>query len=287
MRLRADLTLFLVAILWGSAFAAQRVAAELGSVYFFNGARFLLAALLLLPFIRHIKVSRGQWLWMSAAGVVLFTAGALQQAGLLTTTAGNAGFLTSLYVVFVPFVMFLGWKEKPHWSAAVAVILAAAGAFLLSTSGHFQLRIGDALELAGAGFWSLHVVLAGKFASRYDSISFSAGQLVVAGLLNFSTGVFFETPNLANPFPLIGAILYTAVFSIGLGYTLQIWGQKHTPPTDAAVLLSLEAVFAVLSGWLLLREQLVPVQLLGCFLILAAVIFSQARGWSKMVGDSR
>ncbi len=287
MRLKADLTLLLVAILWGSAFAAQRVAGQLGSVFFFNAARFLLAGLLLLPFGLRNKIPRQQWPWMSAAGVILFTAGALQQAGLLTTTAGNAGFITSLYVVIVPFVLLIGWRERPTWLAVIAVFLAGIGAFLLSTGGGFKLGSGDVLELIGALFWSFHVVLLGKFAFKFDAISFSAGQLLIGSVLNFAAAGLFERSNIALPLPLVEAILYTAVVSLGLGYTLQIWGQRHTPPTDAAIILSLESVFAVLGAWLVLNERLSPVQILGCVIILAAVFLSQARGWGKIAWEGR
>ncbi|HEX8990240.1 MAG TPA: DMT family transporter [Anaerolineales bacterium] len=287
MRLKADLTLLLVAILWGSAFAAQRIAGELGSVFFFNGARFLLAGLILSAISGLRAISRRQWLWVSAAGTILFLAGALQQAGLLTTTAGNAGFITSLYVVIVPFVMYVGWRERPNWLAVVAVLLAAAGAFLLSTGGSLRVSAGDGLELAGAVFWAFHVVLVGRFASRFDAISFSAGQLLVGSLLNFLAGLIFERSGMALTGPMLGAVLYTAVVSLGLGYTLQIWGQRHTPPTDAAILLSLESVFAVLGAWLLLNERLSGIQVAGCAVILLAVILSQIRGCGKIELEGR
>ncbi len=287
MRLKADLTLLLVAILWGSAFAAQRVAAQFGSVFFFNATRFLLAGIILLSLRLRVRPSRQQLLWTLAAGTILFLAGALQQAGLLTTTAGNAGFITSLYVVIVPFVMLAGWGERPHWLAVLAVLLAGTGAFLLSTGGSFHLQIGDALELAGALFWAMHVVLVGKFASKFDAISFSAGQLLVGSVLNFGATALFERGGLALPLPVVEAVFYTAIISLGLGYTLQIWGQRHTPPTDAAILLSLESVFAVLGAWLLLGETLSAVQVLGCVIILTAVILSQARGWGKIELEGR
>lgn len=282
MRLRADLTLLLVAVLWGSAFAAQRAAGQLGSVYFFNGARFLVATLLLCPFVLRKRPVPGQWLWMCVAGSVLFAASALQQAGLVTTSAGNAGFLTSLYVVVVPLVMWIGWREKPHVLALVAVFLAGFGAFLLSTAGRYQATSGDALELAGAAFWAIHVVLLGKYAAGYNAITFSAGQLAVGSALNFLASGLMERPTLALPGSLVFAILYTAVVSLGLGYTLQIWGQKRTPPTDAAILLSLESVFAVVAGGLVLGERLVLPQIVGCTLILGAVVLSQARAWSRI-----
>ncbi|HXF84048.1 MAG TPA: DMT family transporter, partial [Anaerolineales bacterium] len=159
MRLKADLTLLFIAVIWGTAFVAQRVAGQLGSVYLFNGVRYVLAGLVVLPFVRLNSPSaalesgilaypREQYKWMFIAGFLLFVAAAFQQAGMQYTTAGNAGFITSLYVVLVPIVMFIGWREKPHWLAIAAVCVAGVGAFLLSTGGRFEVRRGDALELA-------------------------------------------------------------------------------------------------------------------------------------------
>ena len=280
MRLKADLTLFLIAIVWGSAFVAQRVAGQLGIVYLFNGARYLLAGLVVMPFVRlKSHIPQAQYKWMFIAGFLLFIAAALQQAGMLYTTAGNAGFITSLYVVLVPVVLFFGWREKPHWLAILSVVLAGAGAFLLSTGGRFELRAGDALELIGALFWALHVAVLGKFAHNYEAVSFSVGQLLVCGILNSILGVFVEQP--VFTWPLAGAVIYTAVFSLGLCYTLQVWAQKHTPPADAALILSLESVFAVISGWLLLQEELAGIQIFGCILIFVAVFLLQIKEWNS------
>ena len=282
MRLKADLTLFVVAVLWGSAFAAQRVAAELGSVYFFNGVRFLLAALFLAPFVGRKAAKPLQWMWMSAAGAILFVASALQQSGLVTTTAGNAGFITAMYVVLVPFVVWAGWGERPTLTALAAVALAVRGAYLLSTGGTFAVRPGDVVEAIAALFWALHVVVVGKYASRFNWIGFSAGQLLIGGGLNLLAGFAAEKPVFPLAMPLVAAIAYTAVFSLGLGYSLQIWGQRHTPPTDAAIILSLESVFAAAAGWLVLHEVLLPIQTLGCLVILSAVLLSQVRRWGRM-----
>jgi drug/metabolite transporter (DMT)-like permease len=278
MRLKADSTLFIISIIWGSAFVAQRVAGQLGSVYWFNGARYILAGLVVIPFVRlKVPVPREQYKWMFAAGFLLFLAAALQQAGVQFTTAGNAGFITSLYVVLVPFVVLVGWKEKPHWLSVVAVVLAGVGAFFLSTGGRFEVQKGDALELVGALFWALHVALLGKFASRFEPMSFSVGQLLVCGILNLILGLIVEQPIFT--WPLAWATLYTAVMSLGLCYTLQVWAQRHTPPADAALILSLESVFAVLAGWLILEEQLVGLQYFGCVLIFVAVALSQFKEW--------
>lgn len=278
MRIKADVTLFIIAIIWGTAFVAQRVAAQLESVYLFNGARYILAGLVVLPFVGRKNTSsipREQYKWMFVAGFLLFLAAALQQVGILYTTAGNAGFFTSLYVVLVPVVVLIGWKETPHWLSVLAVGVAGAGAYLLSTGGRIQVQIGDTLELIGAAFWALHVVIIGKFASRFESMSFSVGQLLICGILNLIVGLFVEQPIFT--LPLAGAVAYTAVLSLGICYTLQVWAQRHTPPADAALILSLESVFAVLAGWLLLDERLTGIQIFGCILIFFSVGLSQFR----------
>ena len=288
MRLKADLTLLVVSIIWGSAFVAQRVAGQMGSVYLFNGARYLLAALVVLPLALRVKrkdkpswtMSRDQYKWMFVAGLLLFLGSAFQQAGMVYTTAGNAGFITSLYVVLVPIALFFVWGEKPHWMSIAAVGLAGVGAFLLSTGGKFEVKAGDALELLGALFWTFHVIVLGKFASKFEAMSFSVGQLFVCAILNLSVGIFAE-PMMSFNWPLIFAIAYTALFSLGLCYTLQVWAQRHTPPADAALILSLESVFAVISGWLILNERLVLIQIFGCVLIFIAVVLSQFKEWNS------
>lgn len=225
------------------------------------------------------RISPEQHKWMFIVGFVLFGGSAIQQLGLMYTTAGNAGFITSLYVVLVPILLFVVWREKVHRVSVIAVLLAGVGAFFLSTGGSFQVRIGDLIELIGALFWTAHVIMLGKYAARFESMSFSVGQLLVCGALNLALGLFLERSMPMDPALLI-AILYTALFSLGLCYTLQIWAQRHTPPADAALILSLESVFAVLSGWLLLDERLVPVQMFGCVLIFVAVLVSQLKEWN-------
>jgi drug/metabolite transporter (DMT)-like permease len=292
MRLKADITLLIVAIIWGSAFVAQRIAGQLGSVYLFNGARYLLAALVVLPLALRVgqvaestyKIPREQYKWMLIAGFLLFVGSALQQVGVVYTTAGNAGFITGLYVVLVPIALFIVWREKPHWMSIVAVFLAGVGAFLLSTGGRLEVRAGDVLVLISALFWTFHVIILGKYASKFEAMSFSVGQLFICGILNFGLGVFIESFPLFS-WQLFGAVVYTALFSLGLAYTLQIWAQRHTPPADAALILSLESVFAVLSGWLFLNETLVAIQIFGCVLIFIAVVLSQFKEWNSGTMD--
>jgi drug/metabolite transporter (DMT)-like permease len=163
VRLKADLLLLFVTLLWGSAFVVMRVAAGHGTVFLLNGSRFLLGGLLLLPFVKlKGAFPRASLPFVGLAGLALFAGVAFQQAGLATTAAGNAGFITSLSVVVVPFILWIGWRERPALLVGAAVLLAVAGAFLLSTGGRFTVRIGDVLILAGTFFWALHIVIVGK-----------------------------------------------------------------------------------------------------------------------------
>jgi drug/metabolite transporter (DMT)-like permease len=227
-----------------------------------------------------MKYPRDQYKWMFVAGFLLFLGSAFQQAGLVYTTAGNAGFITSLYVVLVPMALFFVWREKPHWISIVAVGLAGVGTFLLSTGGRFEVKPGDVLELFGALFWTFHVIVLGKFASKFEALSFSVGQLFVCAILNLGVGIFAE-PMMTFNWQMVFAISYTAFFSLGLCYTLQVWAQRHTPPADAALILSLESVFAVISGWLILNERLGLIQIFGCVLIFIAVALSQFKEWNS------
>jgi drug/metabolite transporter (DMT)-like permease len=277
-RLRADLSLLLVAAIWGSAFVSQRLSAQTGSVFMFNGLRYLIAAVAIAPFVKFKgNFDRAHLKWIGAAGFVVFAGSSLQQAGLRFTTASNAGFLTSLYVVFVPFFIFLIWRERLHWLAISAVIVSALGAYLLSTGGVLRFQIGDSLELTGALFWALHVIIVGKFASQFDPLAFSFGQFMAAGLINTIIGLVIEHPDAGMLMAIAPHVLYVGIFSVGVGYTLQVRAQRHTPPTDAALILSLEAIFAVFFGWIVLRESLQPIQVAGCALILIAVVLAQAR----------
>lgn len=173
------------------------------------------------------------------------------------------------------------FREKTHWVDILAVILAGVGAFFLSTGGRLEVQRGDALEVIGSTFWALHVVILGRFASKFESVSFASGHFFVSGLINFIFGLVAEDLSPLTALPLLGAILYRASISIGIGYTLQVWGQKHTPPTDAALILGLEAVFAVIAGWLVLDQTLLPIQIFGCVVIFVAVLISQIKSWNS------
>jgi drug/metabolite transporter (DMT)-like permease len=279
LRLKSDLILLFVTFLWGTAFIAMRVAAGHGTIFYLNGARFLLGALLLLPFAKLKQAfNRRNLIYVGLAGLALFSAASLQQAGLATTTASNGGFITSLSVVIVPLLLGLLWRERLSLLTGAAILLAILGGFLLSSAGRFEkLNPGDLLILAGAFFWALHVVVVAKGQPHIDPLHLAVGQYAVCGLLNLLVAPFFEHLTPAQTIYVLPAILYTGVFSVAIGFTLQVFAQKYTPPTDASLILSLEGVFAALFGWLLLHESLRPVQLAGCAAILAAVILVQVR----------
>jgi drug/metabolite transporter (DMT)-like permease len=281
-RLRADLALLLVAIVWGSAFAAQRLAAGQISAFTFNGLRFLIGALVLLPLTWHHweRLDRTGWIGVALVGSVLFAGAAFQQLGLRYTTAGNAGFVTGLYVVLIPVILALGWKEPPRRVIWPASLLAATGMFLLSTGGNITLTLGDILELAGACMFALHVILIGILVRRMEILQLAVSQYLVCGLLSLLVGLSLGGSSLSGLASVWWAIAYTGIFSVGLGYTLQARAQKEAPPADAAILLSLEAVFAVLFGWLLLDERLSAPQLLGCGLMLSAMILAQVSSFN-------
>ncbi len=284
-RWKADLALLTTSIVWGSAFVAQRMIGEQGSVYLFNGARLFVGGALLWAMMgfRPLRGEKGFWRWVVIAGALLFAGSALQQMGLKYTTAGNAGFLTSLYTALTPFLLFLFWRERPSVWTAVAVVLAVVGAYLLSSGGAFQARFGDVLEVIGALFWAGHVTVLGKFASRYPPLRFSAAQFFVAGALSLILGGWTEFPVTFAWGLFWKTVLYTGIFSVAVGYTLQVWGQRSTPPTEASLILSLESVFAALGGWLILGEKLSALQGAGCALIFAAVLLSQVKTGGREV----
>lgn len=280
VRLKADLLLILVAIFWGSGFVFMRQAAGHGTIFLLNGARFILGGLLLLPFT-DLKgaINRTNIIYICLAGVALFCASFLQQSGLVSTTAGNAGFITSLYVVIVPVLSWFLWHERPSsWIVTgLAVLLAISGGFLLSTEGSFQVRIGDILIFVASLFWAVHVIVVGRGQGKIKPLPFALGQFLLCGVLNLVTGAFIERPTGAEMLFILPAILFTGVFTVALGFTFQIIAQKHTTPNDAALILCLESVFAAFFGWMFLHEGLLPIQLAGCVLILTAVVLVQIK----------
>ncbi len=275
-RVQADGVLLLTAAIWGGGFAAQRIAAQHLGPLAINGIRFLLAAAFLLPLVQfRPKITRQVMPGVIVAGLCLTVATNFQQLGLRYTTAGNAGFITSLYVILVPFFLSIFWHETIQWYSYLAALIAVAGMFLINTGGVVSMSSGDLFELAGAVFWALHVIVIGITVRRMDVLSFSIGQFGFCGIVNLLFGLLFETIQVDSLVHAGWALLYAGIISGGIGYTLQALGQKFSLPSDAALILSLEAVFAALFGFLFLQEKATLTQIIGYALILMAIIFAQ------------
>ncbi len=278
MRYKADFLLLLATLFWGLAFAVMRQAAGHGTVFYLNGLRFLLGGLLLVPFSKiRGAFHRKNILYVFLAGAALFLGASFQQAGLATTSASNGGFITSLYMVIVPLILWLIWRERPAPRLGAAVLIAAIGGFFLSTGGKFQFNPGDLLVFVGAFFWALHVVVISRGQGHIEPMPFAMGQFLICGILNLITAAFLERPGASELLAVLPAILYTSIFSIAIGFTLQVHAQRHTPPADTALILSMEAVFAAVFGGLILHESLLPLQMMGCGMILLSVLLVQIR----------
>ena len=277
---QADGLLLLTAAIWGFAFVAQRVGMESVGPYTYNGVRFALGSASLLPLIAFgSRGGRakpgGAWLRGGVlAGVVLFAGASLQQVGLVTTTAGKAGFITGLYVVIVP-LLGLFWRQRPGAGTWLGAALAAVGLYLLSVTGDFTIASGDVLELVGAFCWAGHVLLIGWLSPRTDVLKLASVQCAVCSLFSLATAFAIETVTLQGIVAAALPILYGGLFSVGIAYTLQIVAQRHAHPAHTAILLSLEGTFAALGGWMLIGEELSPRALLGAGLMLAGMLCSQ------------
>ncbi|TLN26604.1 DMT family transporter, partial [bacterium] len=210
------------------------------------------------------------------AGGFLTVATNLQQLGLRYTTAGNAGFITGLYVILVPIFLWLVWRDPVRWHSFLAAGVAVVGMLFINTGGALKFATGDLYELAGAVFWALHVIIIGIMVRRMNVLAFSIGQFTFCGIVNLVSGLIFEPFQITNILSSGWALLYAGILSGGIGYTLQAIGQKFSPSSDAALILSLEAVFAALFGYLFLREGASTSQILGYALILVAILIAQA-----------
>jgi drug/metabolite transporter (DMT)-like permease len=277
IRIEADLMMLLAAIIWGGGFVAQRIATRYIGPFTFNGIRFALAGILLLPIVlRSLKRLDKKLLWIFPAGILLFGGSALQQIGLATTTAGSAGFITGVYVVLVPVFLSLLWRNKIPAVNWIAAIIALGGTYLLSTGGELiRPGSGDLFELVGAVVWAFHVIVVGLAVRELDSFVFSVGQFLVCGLINLIVGQFVSPLSWTAVQPAIPALLYAGVFSVAIGFTLQAIGQSRAPTTDAVLILSLESVFGAIFGALFLAERMNWVQILGAAIILTTIIGAQ------------
>ena len=284
---KADLLLLLTAAIWGLAFVAQRVGMDYVGPFTYNAVRFAVGSLSLLPLILlsrkkeqqarpELTSGNGQTALVGGgiAGLVLFAGASLQQAGLVHTGAGKAGFITGLYVVMVP-LLGLFWKQRPTPGTWLGALLAAVGLYFLSVTEQFTISFGDLLVLLSACFWAGHVLIIGWLSPKTDSLKLAAVQFAVCSLLSLAVAAGLETMSLAAIWRAAMPILYGGLFSVGIAYTLQVVAQKDAHPAHAAILLSLEGVFAAIGGWLLLGELLSPRSLLGCALMLCGMLLSE------------
>lgn len=275
-RVKADLILLAVAVIWGSGFVVQRIAAPQVGPFVYNGVRFLMSVIVILPSAWNRRpLTRLEWKGGALMGLLIFGGSALQQAGLALTTAGKAGLITGLYAVFVPLLLAGIWRQRLPWPAWVASFMAAIGLFMLSAVESQTLAFGDVLELAGAVLFALHVILIGQLALKVDVMRVTLVQNLVCGLLSTLVGLPIEFHTLGGLAAVWWCAAYSGILVVGLGYTLQVAGQRQAPAADAAIILSGEAVFAVLAGWLVLGETLMARQLLGCGLMLTGMLLAQ------------
>ena len=292
-KMKSNLMLLLTAIIWGSAFVAQKAGTVL-EPFTYTGIRMLIGGLVLIPVIilfqkmdktpdtRTVEQKKADnkmnligGLW---CGIVLCIASNLQQFGMyFDTDAGKAGFITTLYVVIVPVLgLFLKRKVKPVVWGCIA--LAVVGFYLLTMAGSgagFSLAMGDFFVLLCAFVFAVHILVVDHFIEKCDGIKLSSIQFLTTGIISLILMAIFEEPVMADIIGCAGAILYCGVLSSGVAYTLQVLGQKDAEPATASLILSLESVFAVIFGALILHESMTTLELIGCVVIFVAVLIPQ------------
>ena len=290
-QIKANFLLLLTAAVWGLAFVAQKLGSEHVGAFTFNGIRFMLGALSLLPIIYTGKRKKGltkedtngseNFAFTLKMGIIigsiLFLGAGLQQFGMAYTTASKAGFITGLYIVLVPVVgTFL--RQVTGINTWFGVGLAFVGLYLLSINKGFTMEFGDLLMLCSSFAFTAHILVIDYATKRVDSISLSCVQFFTCAFLNIICAVFFEDIAISGILKAGVPILYGGLLSVGVGYTLQVVAQKDAKPSHAAILMSMESVFSCLGGMLILKERLSPRGMFGCLLIFIAIIISQLPG---------
>ena len=290
MRLRGNLFLMTAAFLWGTTFVAQMTGMENLGPFSYAAFRYLLgwiSLLLLWHLYREPRRSAQRagtyesgWKAGLGAGCIMFIATSLQQVAMLYTTAGKTAFITCLYIVLVPiFSVLLGRRIRlENWIGAG---LAITGLYFLSVRGELSLGLGDSLVLVSSFFWTAHILFIDRFAKRVDAIELSAAQVGVCTLFSFFVALAMESIRWDAVLSASFAIFYGGVMSAGVAFTLQIIGQKYAEPSHAAIIMSFEAIFGALAGWLILGEAMSGMEIFGCVLMAAGMIATQMRGLWK------
>ena len=284
-RMKNNILLVLTALIWGCAFVAQSVGMDYVGPFSFNMARFLIGAIVLLPVIWFMDRQRKTGAEKGAGqktliiggiccGIALAVASTLQQWGILFTTVGKAGFITAMYIVIVPLLgIFIGKKVRSLIIGCVAI--AVVGFYFLCMTESLRLGLGDFLVLLCAIAFSIHILVIDHFSPKVDGVKMSAIQFLTAAIISAVPTLLWEQPVFTEILQAWQPVLYAGVMSCGVAYTLQIIAQKNADPTVASLLLSLESVFSVLAGWVLLGQSLSIKELLGCGLIFCAIILAQ------------
>lgn len=283
-RFYGNVMLILTALIWGSSFVAQSVGMDYIGPFTFNAIRCIIGGIVLIPIIFIIdKVKKDSKskdnnnqliLGGILCGIALFTGSTLQQFGISFTSVGKAGFITALYIVLVP-LLGIFFKKKVSLKIWLSVLISMIGLYLLCITENFSIGKGDLLVLCCAFFFSIHILLIDYFSPKVNGVKMSCIQFFVAGIISILPMAIFESPTLTSILSAWAPILYAGVLSCGVAYTLQIVAQKNTDPTVASLLLSLESVFAVISGWFILSESLSFKELTGCALVFIAIILAQ------------
>ena len=281
-QVKGSLSIILATVIWGSTFVAQSVGVEKIGPLSFLTLRCLLAvmALLTVIFIRHGRkaaaILTNPRLWMAGipCGAALFVATALQQIGLIYTTAGKAGFITAMYLLLVP-IFGLVLKKKPPKTVGISVVIATVGLYLISGVGITGINTGDLLMLGCAAAFAVQILIVDHAAADLDCLAFNMAQSLVCAIISGVFMLFTEELSFEAIISCWFPLVYAGVLSMGVAYTLQIVGQKQLEPTTASLLMSFESVFAAISGWLLLNESFTLTEGIGCLLVFCAIILSQ------------
>ena len=288
--MKSNLLLVITAAIWGFAFVAQRVGMQYVGAFTFNGVRFALGSISLIPLLIYFNSRKTEEKNATAqasalvpgiiTGTILFLAASLQQVGLAYTSAGKAAFITGLYIVLVPlFGIFLKQHiQKTTWAG---VLLAVVGLYFLSVNEDFSIAKGDFLEIIGAFFWTAHILTIDYFTKKVDALKLSFVQFAACAVLSMAVAFIFEDVSISGMSQALVPILYGGLGSVGIAYTLQVVAQKNAKPSHAAIILSMEAVFAALGGAVLLSENLGGRGYFGCALMLAGMVVAQLQSFKK------
>jgi len=287
--LKSNLLLLLAAFIWGFAFVAQRVGMDHLGPFTFNGIRFALGSISLLPLLLYYhyhravpaapgtKTTLSSWHVGLLAGIILFIGSSLQQIGLIYTTAGKAAFITALYIILVP-IWGIFLKQSISINTKIGSLLAVTGLYFLCVKEGFTIAPGDLFELIGALFWTAHILVIDHYSRKTNTLELAFFQFITCSVLSLGTAVWLETFTINEVLQAGVPILYGGIFSVGVAYTLQIIGQKNASPSHAAIILSMETVFAAVGGFLILDERLGRLEFIGCAFMLVGMIISQGKG---------